>query len=201
MLCFTIFSQITSPGLQPVRRSGQSSTLVATEAFRRIEFYHSVKLRWSICEYWISMKAELHSHGVAGRLFPRCTVSRRSTSWWSWAGPRVGSVRGREFISVWLALEERCVRSGVSGGKILGDKSLVWSDGTPTDFIPPSSALNLSRDTPGCLAVFADLVFHHTRNQTLKWKFSHTSTSGRDLTLLLIPWNFENYFIESEKHP
>ena len=59
----------------------------------------------------------------------------------------------------------------VSGGKILpGKPGLAWSDGSPTDFLlwpeEEQEEQGEERRKPGlagCVALFADLVFQHTR--------------------------------------
>ena len=49
---------------------------------------------------------------------------------------------------------------------MLGDSSLVWTDGTPTDFALWREEGRLDWRSAGldnCLAVFSDRVFQHTR--------------------------------------
>ena len=57
----------------------------------------------------------------------------------------------------------------LSGGKLVSDKlELVWSDGSPADFLLWGEEEEDRRrpGTPGCLALFAELVFQHTRQAT-----------------------------------
>ena len=77
----------------------------------------------------------------------------------SWSEAGAGGGAGRLNVSL-------------SGGRMLSDKlGLAWSDGSPTDFsLWAEAEVEERRGTqPGCVALFADLVFQHTR-QAEHWE-------------------------------
>ena len=109
-----------------------------------------------------------------------------------WFGPMKGvylGVRRRRWSH-----QARPLTASLSGGKILaGTKlGLVWSDGSPSDFhLWPEEEEKVEereeeRRSPGCVALFADLVFQHTR-QAEHWEIGdRNSNTSYGLTEIII---------------
>ena len=165
--------------IQLVLETGGCSILVATEGSHRLEFYHLVRLRWDICQsigFQSSLEQEVCDQADSRAGLPS-VHSRLQLEFMlelgraeGWFGPMKG---------VYL------------GGKILSDRlELVWSDGSPTDFLLWGEEGR--RRKPGCVALFADLVFQHTR-QAKHWEI-HCNSLHLIISLNTWHWWYDQTF-------